>query len=123
MQILMSFLFGCTLTYLITVISSAIKAAKILEEATATFALMMMLAEETNAEQGEVLIANNNMSDREAEIFRRNNQKAFEDYINKKIRIMNNNIPDSHKNIIRFEDAKEMKSYAVEFLKANNRRK
>ena len=123
MQILMAFLFGCTLTYLLTVISSSIRASAILEEACASFALLMIMAAETNAEQAEYLIANNDLTGKEAEQLRIKNSQAFEGYANRKIQIINNNIPTAHKNIIRFKNVDEMKLYVVELLRKQNRRR
>ena len=93
MLIVLSFLMGCTFTYLITIISSSIKAAVILEEACDTFALMMLMGFETNKEQSEYLIINNEMNDIDAQKVREKINRSFENQVNKKIMIINNNIP------------------------------
>jgi hypothetical protein len=122
MELILSFLIGCIFTYLVTVISSSLKAATILEDAAATFAIMMMMGYETNAEQAEFLIANNELNEEQAKAFRKKSHDSFETYANTKIKIINKNIPVAHKNIIRFHNVEEMKSYVVELLKKQDRR-
>ncbi len=53
MYIFLAFAFGCTLTYLITILSSAIRSSEILENAMLTYALLMMSAFEVSVQQLE----------------------------------------------------------------------
>lgn len=123
MLIVLSFLMGCTFTYLITIISSSIKAAVILEEACDTFALMMLMGFETNKEQSEYLIINNEMNDIDAQKVREKINRSFENQVNKKIMIINNNIPVTHKNIVNFQNFEQLKTYMVDRLRKQNRRR
>ena len=69
MSYLAAFALGCTLTYLMTVLSSSFNASKILEDSCLTFAFLIIAGYETNAEQVELIIANNKMSEEEAKRF------------------------------------------------------
>jgi hypothetical protein len=120
---LAAFALGCTLTYLITVLSSSFNASKILEESCMTFAFLIIAGYETNAEQAELVIANNKMGKAEAERFRKESNRSFEEYVNKKIDIINKNIPPSHHNIIKFKDFNELKLYVVNTALKHKRRK
>ena len=123
MSYLIVFALGCILTYLITVITSFMKASIILQEASLTFAFLIMAGYETNAEQIEFVIANNKMSDRDAFEFRKKSNKTFEEYVNRKIDIINKNIPPSHHNIIKFKDFNELKLYVINTALKHKRRK
>ena len=117
------FALGCTLTYLVTVLSSSIRASTILESAARTFAFLIITGYETNAEQAELLIANNRMSESEASDFRKKSNKSFEEYVNKKIDFVNKNIPPAHRNIIKFRNFKELKVFVVSTALKHKRRK
>ena len=123
MSHLIMFALGCTLTYLVTVLSSSISASTILESAARTFAFLIIAGYETNAEQVELLIVNNRMSEAEANDFRKKSSKSFEDYVNKKIDFVNKNIPPAHHNIIKFRNFKELKVFIVNTALKQKRRK
>ena len=123
MSYLIVFALGCTLTYLMTVISSSMNASKILEEAAMTFAFLIIAGYETNAEQIELVIANNKMSEAEAKAFRQRSNESFEEYVNSKIDVVNRMIPPSHHNIIKFRNFNELKVYVVNTALKHNRRK
>merc|ERR1711968_3650 len=113
MSYLAAFALGCTLTYLMTVLSSSFNASRILEESCLTFAFLIIAGYETNAEQIELIIANNKMDKKEADRFRKESNRSFEEYVDKKIDIINKNIPPSHHNIVKFKNFKELKVFVV----------
>ena len=117
------FALGCTLTYLMTVLSSFMKSSEILKEALMTFAFFIIAGWETNAEQIEFVIANNKMNNREAAEFRKKSNKSFEKYVDRKIDIINENIPPSHHNIIKFRNFTELKKYVVNTATKHKRRR
>ena len=88
MSYLAAFALGCTLTYLMTVLSSSFNASRILEESCLTFAFLIIAGYETNAEQVELIIANNKMDKKEADRFRKESNRSFEEYVDKKIDII-----------------------------------
>ena len=107
----LSFLFGCTLTYLITIVSSAIKSSEILENAMLTYALMLMSAYEVSLQQLEQAIVASKMEERQAEGLRRIHENEFESFANKKIKEVVKYIPPAHQNIIKFKNFKQLKVY------------
>jgi hypothetical protein len=113
MMMFLSFLFGCTLTYLITVISSALKSATVLEDAMLTYALFLMSSYEVTLKQLELTILAGKMSENQANVLRRANSEEFEKFANKKIKEVLNIIPPSHTNIIRYKNFNEMKVYVT----------
>jgi hypothetical protein len=123
MSYLAAFALGCTLTYLMTVLSSSFNASKILQDSCLTFAFLIIAGYETNAEQVELIIANNKMSEEEAKRFRRESDKSFEEYVNKKIDIINKNIPPAHHNIVKFKNFQELKVFVVNTALKHKRRK
>jgi archaellin len=110
-NIILAFLIGCTFTYLITVISSAIKAASILEDATYTYALLFTVAYEAGLEEIELRVFKNKLEEKEANILRSQFKKDFAKFVNGKIQNMLKFIPLSHKNIVRYENFEELKKY------------
>ena len=78
---------------------------------------------ETNKEQSEYLIINNEMNDIDAQKVREKINRSFENQVNKKIMIINNNIPVTHKNIVNFQNFEQLKTYMVDRLRKQNRRR
>jgi hypothetical protein len=105
------FLIGCTFTYLATVISSALKASTVLEDAMLTYALLMMSAYEVSLNQLEQIIVAGKIGEAKAEVLRRTNEQEFEKFANTKIKEVLKLIPTSHTNIIRYKNFSEMKLY------------
>lgn len=108
---ILTFLIGCTLTYLITVLSSAVKASLILEDAMLTYAILMMSAYEVSLKQLEQVIVANEIEEDKANALRRINKTEFATFANKKISEFLKLIPLSHTNIIRYSNFEEMESY------------
>jgi hypothetical protein len=110
-NIVLSFLFGCTFTYFITIVSSALKASTVLEDAMLTYAILMTSAYEVSVSQLETVIVAGKIPHQQAEVLRRVNNDEFEAFANKKIKSILKNIPTSHRNIIRYKNFSEMKLY------------
>jgi len=112
-NIILSFLFGCTFTYLIATVSSALKASTVLEDAMLTYAILMMSAYEVSVNQLETVIVAGKISHQQAEVLRRVNNNEFEVFADKKIRAILKIIPLSHADIIRYKNFSEMKLYVT----------
>jgi hypothetical protein len=110
-NITISFLIGCTFMYLLTVVSSALKASTILEDAMLTYAILLMSAYEVSLKQLETVIVAGQIPYPQAEVLRRVNKREFETFANKKIEEILNTIPVAHTNIIRYNNFAEMKLY------------
>ncbi len=119
-MIAVAFLMGCTVTYLVTVISSGVTAAKVLEESMLTHALLLMSAYEISTKQLEDLIVNSQVNIAKAEILRRANKEEFEKFANLKIDEIRNMIPTAHLNIIRYTNFKEMNEYITDQFRSKN---
>lgn len=113
MIIFASFFIGCTLTYLVTVISSGLVASTVLEKANLTYALLLMSAYEVSLQQLEKAIVAGKIPDNQAAVLRRTNNDEFEKFANKKIEEVLKLIPTSHLNIIRYKNFNEMKVYVT----------
>jgi hypothetical protein len=113
-NIIIAFLMGCCFTYLITVVSSAIRAATILQDATYTFAVMVATIYQAGLEDLEKTIIKNQISQREANKLRREYKKQFSKFINIKIDKVNKLIPLAHKNIVAYDDFEELKKFIEE---------
>jgi hypothetical protein len=113
-NIIIAFLMGCCFTYLITVVSSAVRAASILQDATYTFAVMVATIYQAGLEDLEKTIIKNQISQREANKLRREYKKQFSKFINIKIDKVNKLIPLAHKNIVSYDDFEELKKFIEE---------
>tara|TARA_X000001382_G_scaffold126963_1_gene114203 strand:- start:670 stop:1044 length:375 start_codon:yes stop_codon:yes gene_type:complete len=113
MIIFASFFIGCTLTYLVTVLSSGLVASTVLEKSNLTYALLLMSAYEVSLQQLEKAIVAGKIPDKQAAILRRANNDEFEKFANKKIEEVLKLIPTSHLNIIRYKNFNEMKVYVT----------
>jgi len=109
----LSFLIGCVLTYLITVVSSGLVASTVLEKASLTYALLLMSAYEVSLTQLEKAIVAGKIPSQEANLLRRANNDEFERFANEKIKEVLKLIPISHTNIIRYKNFNEMKVYVT----------
>ncbi len=109
----LSFLIGCTLTYLITVVSSGLVASTVLEKASLTYALLLMSAYEVSLAQLEKAIVAGKIPAQQANLLRRANNDEFERFANEKIKEVLKLIPISHTNIIRYKNFNEMKVYVT----------
>lgn len=112
-NIILSFLFGCTSTYLIATVSSVLKASTVLEDAMLTYAILMTSAYEVSVNQLETVIVAGKISHQQAEVLRRVNNNEFEVFADKKIRAILKIIPLSHADIIRYKNFSEMKLYVT----------
>lgn len=110
----LSFMIGCTLTYLVTVVSSGLVASTVLEKACLTYALLLMSAYEVSLQQLEKAIVTGKIPENQAAILRRTNNDEFEKFANKKIQEVLKLIPTSHLNIIRYKNFSEMKVYVTQ---------
>jgi len=113
MIIFASFFIGCTLTYLVTVLSSGLVASTVLEKSNLTYALLLMSAYEVSLQQLEKAIVAGKIPDNQAAVLRRANNDEFEKFANKKIEEVLKLIPTSHLNIIRYKNFNEMKVYVT----------
>jgi len=113
MIIFASFFMGCTLTYLVTVLSSGLVASTVLEKANLTYALLLMSAYDVSLQQLEKAIVAGKIPDNQAAVLRRANNDEFEKFANKKIKEVLKIIPTSHLNIIRYKNFNEMKVYVT----------
>ncbi len=113
MIIFASFFIGCTLTYLVTVLSSGLVASTVLEKSNLTYALLLMSAYEVSLQQLEKAIVAGKIPDNQAAVLRRTNNDEFEKFANKKIEEVLKLIPTSHLNIIRYKNFNEMKVYVT----------
>ena len=113
MIIFASFFMGCTLTYLVTVLSSGLVASTVLEKSNLTYALLLMSAYEVSLQQLEKAIVAGKIPDKQAAVLRRANNDEFEKFANKKIEEVLKLIPTSHLNIIRYKNFNEMKVYVT----------
>jgi len=113
MIIFASFFIGCTLTYLVTVLSSGLVASTVLEKSNLTYALLLMSAYEVSLQQLEKAIVAGKIPDKQAAVLRRANNDEFEKFANKKIEEVLKLIPTSHLNIIRYKNFNEMKVYVT----------
>ena len=119
-NIIVAFLIGCTFTYLVTVISSGVTAAKVLEESMLTHALLLMSAYEISTKQLEDLIVSSQLNVAKAEMLRRTNKEEFEKFANLKIDEIRRVIPTAHLNIIRYTNFKEMNEYITDQFRSKN---
>ena len=121
-NIILSFIIGCIVTYLVTIITSALKASTVLEEAMLTYALLLMSAYEISVNQIEQNIVAARIDNITAENIRRVNKGEFEKFANSKIKEILALIPTSHLNIIRYKNFKEMNLYITkEYGRRNDR--
>jgi len=121
-NIILSFIIGCIVTYLVTIITSALKASTVLEEAMLTYALLLMSAYEISVNQIEQNIVAARIDNITAENIRRVNKNEFEKFANSKIKEILALIPTSHLNIIRYKNFKEMNLYITkEYGRRNGR--
>ena len=126
-NIIIPFLIGCIFTYLITTISSALKASTVLEDAMLTYAILLTSAYEVSVTQLETVIAAGKVLPQQAEVLRRVNNSEFELFANKKIKEILKTIPVSHTNIIRYNNFSQMKIYITKqyrsrYAKSNQKR-
>tara|TARA_R110000822_G_scaffold24322_1_gene74225 strand:+ start:142 stop:528 length:387 start_codon:yes stop_codon:yes gene_type:complete len=122
LNIILSFSIGCIITYLWTILSSAIEASKILEDAMLTYSLLMMSAYEISTNQLEKAIVAGRVDSAQAEMLRRVNKKEFETFANAKIKEILVYIPMTHTNIIRYKNFKEMNEYVSKQFRSKNDR-
>jgi hypothetical protein len=122
LNIILSFLIGCIITYLWTILSSAIEASKILEDAMLTYSLLMMSAYEISVNQLEKSIVASQLEPIQADILRRVNKKEFETFANAKIKEIISMIPTTHTNIIKYKNFKEMNDYISKQFRSKNDR-
>ena len=115
----LAFMIGCTLTYLVTVISSGLVASTVLERANLTYALLLMSAYEISLQQLEKTIVAGKIPENQAAILRRTNNDEFERFANKKINEVLKLMPASHLNIIRYKNFNEMKVYVTQQYRSN----
>jgi hypothetical protein len=121
-NIILSFIIGCIVTYLVTIVTSALKASTVLEEAMLTYALLLMSAYEISVNQIEQNIVAARIDNITAENIRRVNKNEFEKFANSKIKEILALIPTSHLNIIRYKNFKEMNLYITkEYGRRNGR--
>jgi len=117
-NIVLSFLIGCIFTYLITILSSAVRASTILEEAMLTYALLLMSAYEVSLKQLEQAILAGKIPDNQARVLRKANNDEFERFANNNIKEVLKVIPISHTNIIKYKNFSEMKIYITQHYRS-----
>jgi len=122
LNIILSFSIGCIVTYLWTILSSAIHASRILEDAMLTYSLLMMSAYEISVNQLEKTIVATELEHSQAEMIRRANKKEFETFANAKIREITSSIPMTHTNIIKYRNFSEMNEYISKQFRSKNDR-
>ena len=119
-NIVISFLIGCTFTYIVTIVSSALKAATVLEDAMLTYAILLTSAYEVSVNQLETVIVTGKVRHQQAEVLRRVHNNQFEMFANKRIGEVLKIIPSTHTNIIRYKNFSEMNSYVTKHLRRQN---
>ena len=119
-NIVISFLIGCTFTYIVTIVSSALKAATVLEDAMLTYAILLTSAYEVSVNQLETAIVAGKVPHQQAEVLRRVHNNQFEMFANKRIGEVLKIIPSTHTNIIRYKNFSEMNSYVTKHLRRQN---
>ena len=119
-NIVISFLIGCTFTYIVTIVSSALKAATVLEDAMLTYAILLTSAYEVSVNQLEAVIVTGKVPHQQAEVLRRVHNNQFEMFANKRIGEVLKIIPSTHTNIIRYKNFSEMNSYVTKHLRRQN---
>ena len=119
-NIVISFLIGCTFTYIVTIVSSALKAATVLEDAMLTYAILLTSAYEVSVNQLETAIVTGKVRHQQAEVLRRVHNNQFEMFANKRIGEVLKIIPSTHTNIIRYKNFSEMNSYVTKHLRRQN---
>lgn len=112
-----AFLFGCTLTYLITVLSSVIRSSALIEEALLVYAVMLSRSYELSTEQLEFFILNNKVPFDKAEDLRKSHKREFEKFANIKIKETNKFVPIAHQNVIRYKNYHQMNIYLTNYYK------
>mgnify|MGYP003136646063 CR=1 FL=1 len=115
----LAFMIGCTITYLVTVISSGLVASTVLEKSNLTYALLLMSAYEISIQQLEKAIVAGKIPENQAAVLRRTNKDEFERFANKKINEVLKLIPASHLNIIRYKNFNEMQIYVTKQYRSN----
>jgi len=111
---ILSALFGATLTYLATIISSTIRSSEILENSMLTHALLLMSAYEVSIQQLEHTIVANRIEEFKAESLRKIHKNEFEAFADKKIKEIIKHIPTAHTNIIKYKNFKQLKIYVTQ---------
>ena len=114
MLIVLSFLFGVSLTYLVTILSSTIRSSEILDDAMLTYALLLMSAYEISIQQLEHTIVANKIEGLEAVNLRKLHKNEFEAFANKKIKEIVKHIQPAHTNIIKYKNFKTLKVYVTQ---------
>lgn len=114
LNIILSILIGAIITYVVTILSSAIKSSQILEDAMLTYALMMMSVYEISLNQLEQTIVANKIEGKPADDLRKIHKNEFEAFANKKIKEVLKHIPLAHTNILRYTSFEEMKLYITQ---------
>ena len=89
LNIILSFSIGCIITYLWTILSSAIEASKILEDAMLTYSLLMMFETFANAKIKEILV---HIPMTHTNIIRYKNFKEMNEYVSKQFRSKNDRL-------------------------------
>lgn len=122
LNIILSFFIGCIITYLWTIVSSAVQSSKMLEDAMLTYSLLMMSAYEISVNQLEKSIVATRLEPIQADILRRVNKKEFETFANTKIEEITSAIPTAHTNIIKYKNFSEMNEYISNQFRSKNDR-
>ena len=112
--IVLSALFGASLTYFITIVSSTIRSSEILENSMLTHALLMMSAYDVSIQQLEHTIVANKIEGLEAVNLRKLHKNEFETFANKKIKEIIRHIPPAHTNIVKYKNFKQLKAYVTQ---------
>lgn len=114
LNFVLSFMIGAIATYIVTILSSSIRSAEILENAMLTHALLLMSAYEVSVQQLEHTIVANKIEDREADNLRKLHNNEFESFANKRIEEATKHIPTAHTNIIKYKNFEQLKVYITQ---------
>jgi len=114
LTIILSALFGASLTYFITIVSSTVRSSEILENSMLTHALLLMSAYEVSIQQLEHTIVANKIEGLEAKNLRKLHKNEFEAFANKKIKEITKYIPPAHTNIIKYKNFNQLKLYVTQ---------
>lgn len=118
LNIILSFMIGSIATYLVTILSSAVRSSEILESAMLTHALLLMSAYEVSIQQLEHTIVANKIEGLDSDNVRKLHRNEFESFANNKIKEIMKHVPMAHANIIKYKNFKQLELYITKYYRS-----
>jgi len=118
LNIILSFMIGSIATYLVTILSSAVRSSEILESAMLTHALLLMSAYEVSIQQLEHTIVANKIEGLDSDNVRKLHRNEFESFANNKIKEIMKHVPMAHTNIIKYKNFKQLELYITKYYRS-----